>query len=88
MDTCWNYPTRKYEQLSLVSQADALGKEIKLGSNYQLNCVNKFCYIGDIIGSGAGAEHISKAIVHSTLEKFRELIPILTVQGASLVIKV
>ena len=62
-------------------------KEISLGANLQLECVGKFCYLGDVIGAGGGAEDASRARVRSAWAKFRELAPILTSRGASLKIK-
>ena len=49
--------------------------------------VNKFCYLGDMIGAGGGAEEASRARVRSAWCKFRELAPILTKRGASLIVK-
>ena len=47
----------------------------------------KFCYLGDVVGEGGGAEDASRARVRSAWAKFRELAPILTSRGASLKIK-
>ena len=44
----------------------------------KLECVSKFCYLGDMIGSGGGAEEASRARVRCAWGKFRELAPILT----------
>ena len=43
-----------------------------------LECVGKFCYLGDMIGSGGGAEEASRARVQCAWGKFRKLAPILT----------
>jgi hypothetical protein len=67
-------------------QSDEL-KEISLGAGLQLECVGKFCYLGDVVGAGGGAEDASRARVRSAWAKFRELAPILTSRGASLKIK-
>jgi hypothetical protein len=62
-------------------------KEVDLGSNEKLECVDKFCYLGDMIGAGGGAEEASRARVRGAWAKFRELSPILTLRGATLAVK-
>ena len=65
-------------------------KEISLGdesAGLRLECVGKFCYLGDMVGAGGGAEDASRARVRRAWAKFRELAPILTARGASLKIK-
>jgi len=52
-----------------------------------LECVDKFCYLGDMIGAGGGAEEASRARVRCAWGKFRELSPFLTSRGASLKVK-
>ena len=59
---------------------------IKLNGD-TLECVDKFCYLGDMIGSSGGAEDASSMIVKCALGKFRELSPILTARRASLKLK-
>jgi hypothetical protein len=49
--------------------------------------VKKFCYLGDMIGAGGGSGEASRARVRNAWCKFRELAPILTKRGASLVVK-
>jgi hypothetical protein len=70
-----------------LSQSSDMLKEIPLGSDNKLKCVEKFSYLGDMIGSGGGAEEASRARVRCAWSKFRELAPILTSRGASLRIK-
>jgi len=52
-----------------------------------LECVDKFCYLGDMIGAGGGAEESSRARVRCAWGKFRELSPLLTSRGVSLKVK-
>ena len=52
-----------------------------------LECVDKFCYLGYMIGSRGGAEKASRMRVKCAWGKFRELIPILTARRASLKLK-
>ena len=59
---------------------------IKLNGD-SLECVDKFCYLGDIIGSGGGAEDASSMRVKCAWGKFREFSPILTARRASLKLK-
>ena len=40
-------------------------KEISLGTDLRLECVVKFCYLGDVVGAGGGAEDASRARVRS-----------------------
>ena len=49
-----------------------------------VDCVDKFCYLGDMISSGGGAEDASSMRVKCAWGKFRELSPILTARRASL----
>jgi len=62
-------------------------KEIMISSLDMLDCVNKFCYFGDLIGAGRGAEEASRARVLRARAKFRELAPVLTSTGTSLKVK-
>ena len=52
----------------------------------KLECVSKFCYIGDTLGAG-GVEEAARARVRCAWAKFKELSPILTAQSASYRIK-
>ena len=58
-------------------------QDIKLAEDATLECVAKFCYLGDMIGAGGGAEEASRNRVRCAWSKFRELSPILTTRGAS-----
>ena len=46
-----------------------------------------FCYLGDVIGKGGGAEEASRARVRCAWGKFRDLRMLLTARGASLRVK-
>lgn len=61
--------------------------QVSLGVGQSLECVDKFCHLGDIIGAGGGAGEAYRARVRSAWAKFRELAPILTSRGASLKVK-
>ena len=62
-------------------------KEVSIGQNDKLQCVEKFCYLGDMIVSGEGSEEAAMARVRCVWAKFRELSPILTTREASLTVK-
>ena len=62
-------------------------REIEIEHVGKLECVDKFCYLGDMIGAGGGAEEASTARVRWAWGKFRELSPILTSRGASIKMK-
>jgi len=49
--------------------------------------VNKFNYLGEMIGIGGGCEEASSARLRGVGCKFRELAPILMKKGASLIVK-
>src|SRR3954463_9175112 len=61
-----------------------------LGAREELEVVDKFCYLGDVIGRGGGAEEASRARVRCAWGKFRDLRMLLTargLRGASLRVK-
>ena len=62
-------------------------QQLSLGVGQSLECVDKFCYLGDMIGAGGGAEEASRARVRCAWAKFKELAPILTCRGPSLKVK-
>lgn len=51
------------------------------------SCVEEFCYLGDMISAGGGAEASSVARIRSGWRKFRELLPLLTTRGLSFRVK-
>ena len=58
-------------------------KEVVMEPNVKLECVPKFCYLGDTLGAGGGVEEAARARVRCAWAKFKELSPILTAWGAS-----
>src|SRR6266516_5349108 len=62
-------------------------KQLVLGTSDKLEAVEKFCYLGDVIGKGGGAEDSSRARVRCAWGKFRDLKMLLTARGASLRVK-
>ena len=62
-------------------------KQFVLGNNDKIEVVEKFCYLGDVIGKGGGAEESSIARVRCAWGKFMDLKMLLTARGASLPVK-
>src|SRR5580698_5006443 len=62
-------------------------KELSIGNTDKVDCVDRFCYLGDMIWDGGGVEEASRARVRCAWSKFMELAPILTLRGASLTLK-
>ena len=62
-------------------------KEVVIEPNVKLECVPKFCYLGDTLGAGGDVEEAARARVRCAWAKFKELSPILTARGASYHIK-
>jgi len=62
-------------------------RQVVLGAREELEVVDKFCYLGDVIGKGGGAEEASRARVRCAWGKFRDLRGLLTARGASLKVK-
>ena len=46
-------------------------KEMEIENVGKLECVEKFCYMGNMIGAGGGAEEASRARVQCAWSKFR-----------------
>ena len=61
--------------------------DVVLGQFDKVECVEKFCYLGDTLGCSGGVVEASKARVRCAWCKFRDLAPILTARGASLKLK-
>ena len=58
-------------------------KVMLAGSN--LEVVDKFCYLGDMLNAGAKSSTVTR--VRSGWKKFRELLPLLTTKSISLKVK-
>ena len=58
-----------------------------LYGDISLECVNKFCYLGDMISAGDSVEAAVNARIRSGWRKFRELLPRLRSRGTSLRLK-
>jgi hypothetical protein len=61
--------------------------EVLLDDADSLECVDKFCYLGDMLGCGGGAGDAVRTRVKCAWGKFRELAPFLTLRGMSVRMK-
>ena len=52
--------------------------------NKEIDVVDKFCYLGDMISAEGGAEESIVTRIRCGWKKFRELLPLLTTKGFSL----
>jgi len=59
-------------------------QQLLLGDGQKLESAEKFCYLGDVIGAGGGAEEAARARVRSAWAKFRELAIVMTSRRAYL----
>ena len=80
-----DFRCRRCLEESLVGTV--LRREVEIEPNMKLECVPKFCYLGDTLGAGGGADEAARARVRCAWAKFKELSPILTARGASYHIK-
>jgi len=70
----------QYLSLSAVCSAKVVSVYM-LDMADKLKLVDKFCYLGDMLGKGGGAEKASRTRVMCVWGKFNELAPILTARG-------
>ena len=61
--------------------------QIKVKADVVVDCVDSFCYLGDVIGARGGAEEASRNRVRNAWMSFSKLGPILTTRGVSLRLK-
>ena len=70
-----------------VTHLDKQPTESLTIENDNLDVVDKFCYLGDMISAGGGAEESILTRIRCGWKKFRELLPVLTSKGFSLLSK-
>ena len=71
----------------MVTAQVVLSSEFELEPGVKVECVSKFCYLGDTLGSGGGVVEAARARVRYVWAKFKKLSPILAVCSASYRIK-
>ena len=64
------------------SASVVLLSEVELEQGVKVECLSKFCYLGDTLGSGGDVVEAARARVRCAWAKFEELSPILNVCGA------
>ena len=72
---------------SVINVRSVNAEEIVKGEKGGVEYVDHFCYLGDVLRAGGGAEEASRARVRCAWGKFNELAPIITSRGASLKLK-
>ena len=72
-------------QVAIDTKKDKKG--LVLDQNVEFESVDRFCYLGDMISAGGGAELSSRMRVRYAWSKFTELSIILPSRSASLMIK-
>ena len=84
-----NYQCLKCQVKGKTTIEAGVGKKenLLLWSDTSVDCVEEFCYLGDMLSSGGGAGEASRMRIRCAWKKFRELSPILTARGASLTLK-
>ena len=84
-----NYQCLKCQVSGKTTIEAGVGKKenLLLSSGTSVDCVEEFCYLGDMLSSGGGAGEASRVRIRCAWKKFRELSPILTARGASLTLK-
>ena len=61
--------------------------QIKVKADVMLDCVENFCYLGDVIGARGGADEACRNRVKNAWMSFNKLGPILTTRSVSLRLK-
>ena len=79
-----DFRCRRCLDVWMVTAQVVLSSEVELEPGVKVECVSKFCYLGDTLGSGGGVVEVARARVRCAWAKFKELSPILTVRGAAM----
>jgi len=62
-------------------------RSLIMDTGVEFECVDRFCYLEDMIGADGGAKLASRMRVRCAWNKFKELSPILTARGTFLKVK-
>ena len=65
-------------EFSKVVLADLAVLLTEIKHNVKLECVSKFCYLGDTLGAIGDVEEAARVIVRCVCAQFKELSPILS----------
>jgi len=69
---------------NMQEEQDVARKEVDMGEDGKMELVERFCYLGDMIGAGGGAEDAVRCRISCAWGKFNRLSPLLTKRGLSL----
>ena len=69
-------------QTDRMMQCEGMASISRMVIFWILESVGKFCYSGDVLNAGSGADSAEVVRITCTWKKFRELSPILTFKGA------
>jgi Reverse transcriptase (RNA-dependent DNA polymerase) len=84
LESCKNFQCEKC--MRGVASAGVTVSKPKYASD-GLEYVDSFCYLGDMLSAGGGAEEAVRCRVRCAWGKFKELLPIITSRGTSLIVK-
>ena len=62
-----------------VGAVSAKNKNLLLENSESIECVEEFCYLGDMLNCGGGAGAASRVRVGCAWKKFRKLMPVFSV---------
>ena len=82
---CWT--SNVLSALARLCQPQSRRVNFVLSSGDTLECVDKFCYLGDMIGKGGGAVEAVRYRVRCAWGKFNEIRPLLASRGFPLKLK-
>ena len=66
------------------SEGGAEEQEVVLEDGSSLECANRFCYLGDMLGAAGGCEEASRTRVRGAWGQFKEFAKLLTRRGIPL----
>jgi len=60
---------------------------VDIGASAKLELVDKFCYFGDMLSEDGDADAVEEARIRIGWNKFRQLVPLLTIKDVSLIMR-
>ena len=69
---------------SCCAEGGAEEQEVVLEDGSSLECVNRFCYLGDMLGAAGGCGEASRTRVRGAWGQFKEFAELLTRRGIPL----
>ena len=87
LKNCMDYHCRRCTGVLRDQEVDEKEIVIDAYTGDKIGCVDKFSYLGDVLGKGGGAEEASRNRVRCAWAKFNELAPFLKGKGPSMKVK-